>query len=100
MVKKTFERLVLSCLKDITDPLLDPLLFAYREKKEGRQCSQCCTASCITSTPRDVHKILFVDFSLGSDTIIPEILYWKLTQLRVATSTSWWIVHVLTERRQ
>ncbi|KAK3525817.1 hypothetical protein QTP70_010310 [Hemibagrus guttatus] len=33
VVMKSFERLVLSYLKDITDPLLDPLQFIYRANK-------------------------------------------------------------------
>ncbi|KAK3548591.1 hypothetical protein QTP70_014845 [Hemibagrus guttatus] len=33
VVMKSFERLVLSYLKDITDPLLDPLQFAYRANR-------------------------------------------------------------------
>ena len=33
VVMKTFETLVLSHLKDITNPLLDPLQFAYRANR-------------------------------------------------------------------
>ncbi|MGL5102187.1 MAG: reverse transcriptase domain-containing protein, partial [Plesiomonas sp.] len=33
VVMKSFERLVLAYLKDITEPLLDPLQFAYRANR-------------------------------------------------------------------
>ncbi|XP_010787373.1 homeobox protein OTX1 B-like [Notothenia coriiceps] len=38
VVMKSFERLVLSHLKSITDPLLDPLQFAYRANRSVDDC--------------------------------------------------------------
>ncbi|KAI2668905.1 hypothetical protein H4Q32_027217 [Labeo rohita] len=69
VVMKSFERLVLAYLKDITGPLLDPLQFAYRAN------------------------------SSAFNTIIPDILQIKLSQLSVPTSICQWITS-LTDRQQ
>ncbi len=45
-------------------------------------------------------KILFVDFSSAFNTIIPNLLLPKLTQLSVPTSVCQWITSFLTERQQ
>ncbi|KAI2648566.1 RNA-directed DNA polymerase from mobile element jockey [Labeo rohita] len=70
VVMKSFERLVLAYLKDITGPLLDPLQFAYRAN------------------------------SSAFNTIIPDILQNKLSQLSVPTSICQWITSFLTDRQQ
>ncbi|KAL0195121.1 hypothetical protein M9458_008693, partial [Cirrhinus mrigala] len=70
VVIKSFERLVLAYLKDITGPLLDPLQFAYRAN------------------------------SSAFNTIIPDILQIKLSQLSVPTSICQWITSFLTDRQQ
>ncbi|KAI2650804.1 putative RNA-directed DNA polymerase from transposon BS [Labeo rohita] len=70
VVLKLFERLVLSYLKDITGPFLDPLQFAYRAN------------------------------SSAFNTIIPDILQNKLSQLSVPTSICQWITSFLTDRQQ
>ncbi len=52
----------------------------------------------------DLHRpyvrILFVDFSSAFNTIIPDLLLSKLTQLSVATSVCQWITSFLTDRQQ
>ena len=45
-------------------------------------------------------RILFVDFSLAFNTIIPTALQIKLTQLSVPSSSSQWITSFLTDRPQ
>ncbi len=45
-------------------------------------------------------RILFVDFSLAFNTIIPNFLLPKLTQLSVPTSISQWINSFLIDRQQ
>ncbi|KAK3548206.1 hypothetical protein QTP70_005171 [Hemibagrus guttatus] len=67
---KSFERLVLAYLKNITGPLLDPLQFAYRAN------------------------------SSAFNTIIPTLLQTKLTQLSVPSSICQWITSFLTDRHQ
>ncbi|KAK3558997.1 hypothetical protein QTP86_000112 [Hemibagrus guttatus] len=70
VVMKSFERLVLAYLKNITGPLLDPLQFAYRAN------------------------------SSAFNTIIPTLLQTKLTQLSVPSSICQWITSFLTDRHQ
>ncbi|XP_070816873.1 uncharacterized protein [Chaetodon trifascialis] len=70
VVMKSFERLVLSHLKDITDPFLDPL------------------------------QILFVDFNSAFNTIIPTLLQEKLSQLNVPDTTCRLITDFLSDRKQ
>ncbi|KAK3533046.1 hypothetical protein QTP70_006603 [Hemibagrus guttatus] len=104
VVMKSFKRLVLAYLKDITGPLLDPL-----------QTEQTGTYA----------WILFVDFSSTFNTImyckvlfanpllylaiktflililiIPDILLNKLTKFSVPTSICQWITSFLTDRQQ
>ncbi|KAI2649427.1 putative RNA-directed DNA polymerase from transposon BS [Labeo rohita] len=45
-------------------------------------------------------RILFVDFSSAFNTIIPDILQNKLSQLSVPTSICQWITSFLTDRQQ
>ncbi len=45
-------------------------------------------------------RILFVDFSSPFNTVIPDILCSKLTQLTVPAPTCQWITNFLTDRRQ
>ncbi len=45
-------------------------------------------------------RILFVDFSSAVNTIIPNLLLAKLTQLSVPTSVCQWITSFLTDRQQ
>ncbi len=50
--------------------------------------------------PGTYARILFVDFSSAFNTIIPDILQNKLTQLSVPTSICQWITSFLTDRQQ
>ncbi|KAL7840623.1 hypothetical protein AOLI_G00259460 [Acnodon oligacanthus] len=67
---KSFERLVLSHLKNITDPLLDPLQFGYEAN------------------------------SSAFNTITPGQLHNKLLQLSMPSPTCQWITNFLTGREQ
>ncbi|KAK0143009.1 RNA-directed DNA polymerase from mobile element jockey [Merluccius polli] len=88
VVMKSFERLVLSHLKDITDPFLDPLQFAYRANRSH------------LDSAGTYARILCVDFSSAFNTIIPALLQEKLFQLSVPDSTCRWITDVLSDRKQ
>ncbi|XP_061143269.1 uncharacterized protein LOC133159889 [Syngnathus typhle] len=81
---KSFERLVLNHLKDVTGPLLDLLPFAYRANR-----------SVDDAVNMGLHYILH-----RLDTIAPDILQQKLIQLAVPASTCQWITSFLTNRRQ
>ena len=102
VVMKSFERLVLSHLKDITDPLLDPLQFAYRANRSADDAINMGLHYILQhlDTAGTYARILFVDFSSAFNTIVPDILHTKLTQLTVPSSTCQWITNFLTDRKQ
>ncbi|KAL0148948.1 hypothetical protein M9458_055752 [Cirrhinus mrigala] len=102
VVMKSFERLVLAYLKDITGPLLDPLQFAYRANRSVDDAVNVGLHYILQhlDKPGTYARILFVDFSSAFNTIIPDILQIKLSQLSVPTSICQWITNFLTDRQQ
>ncbi len=102
MVMKSLERMVLAHLKDITRPLPDPLQFAYRANRSVDDAVNMGLHYILQhlDKPRNYTRILFVDFSLAFNTIMPDLLSDKLTQLSVATSICQCITSFLTDRQQ
>ncbi len=102
VVMKSFEKLVLAHLKDITGPLLDPLQFAYRANRSVDDAVNMGLQYVLhhLDSPGTYVRILFVDFSSAFNTIIPNHLLPKLTQLSVPTSVCQWITSFLTDRQQ
>ncbi len=102
VVMKSFEKLVLAYLKDITGPLLDPLQFAYRANRSVDDAVNMGLHFILQhlDRPGTYVRILFVDFSSAFNTIIPSLLQPKLTQLSMPTSVCQWITSFLTDRRQ
>ena len=99
VVTKSFERLVLSHLKFITDPLLDPLQFANRSVDHAINTALRFILRHLDSTGTYA-RILFVDFSSAFNNIIPALLQNKLSQLSVPDSTCRWITDFLSDRKQ
>ncbi len=99
---KSFERLVLAHLKASTGPLLDPLQFAYRANRSVDDAVNMGLHFILQhlDRPGTYVRILFVDFSSAFNTIIPDTLQNKLTQLSVPTSVCQWIISFLTDRQQ
>ncbi len=99
---KLFEKLVLAYLKDITGPLLDPLQFAYLANRSVDDAVNMGLHFILQhlDRPGTYVRILFVDFSLAFNTIIPTLIQTKLTQLSVPSSICQWITSFLTERQQ
>ncbi len=99
---KSLERLVLAYLKDITRPLLDPLQFAYRPNRSVDDAVNMGLHYILQhlDKPGNYARILFVDFSSAFNTIMPDLLSDKLTQLSVPTSICQWITSFLTDRQQ
>ena len=66
VVMKVFERLVLAHLKSITDPLLDPLQFAYRANRSVDDAVNMALHYVLEhlDTAGTYARILFVDFSV------------------------------------
>ena len=102
VVMKSFERLVLSHLKDIIGPLLDPLQFAYRANRSADDAVDMGLQYILhhLDYPGTYARILFVDFSSAFNTIVPEILHQKLTQSEVPVTTCQWIISFLIDRQQ
>ncbi|KAL0161486.1 hypothetical protein M9458_045211, partial [Cirrhinus mrigala] len=102
VVMKSFEKLVLAYLKDITGPLLDPLQFAYRANRYVDDAVNMGLHFILQHLDKSgtYVRILFVDFSSAFNTIIPNLLLQKLTQLSVPTSICQWITSFLTDRQQ
>ncbi len=73
VVMKSFEKLVLAHLKDITGPLLDPLQFAYRANRSVDDAVNMGLQYVLQhlNSPGTYVRILFVDFSSAFNTIIP-----------------------------
>ncbi len=102
VVMKSLERLVLAYLKDITRPLLDPLQFAYRANRSVDDAVNMGLHYILQHLDKSGNyaRILFVDFSSAFNTIMPDLLSDKLTQLSVPTSICQWITSFLTDRQQ
>ncbi|KAL6098730.1 uncharacterized protein ACO6RY_17807 [Pungitius sinensis] len=82
---KSFERLVLSHLRTLTNPLLDPLQFAYRANMSVDDAVNMALHFILQhlDSPGTYGRILFVHFSSAFNTIIPSLLQDKLSQLHV-----------------
>ncbi len=83
------------------NPLLDPLQFAYRANRAVDDAVNMGLHYGLQHLDRPgTYEILFVDFSLAFNTIIPNLLLPKLTQLSVPTSVCQWITSFLTDKQQ
>ncbi len=102
VVMKSFERLVLAYLKDITGPLLDPLQFAYRANRSVDNIVKMGLHYILQHLDKlgKYTRILFVDSSSPFNTVMPDLLSDKLTELSVPTSIFQWITSFLTDRQQ
>ncbi len=96
---KSFERLVLAYLKASIGPLLDPLQFAYRANRSVDDAVNMGLHFILQhlDRPGTYVRILFVDFSSAINTIIPDTLQNKLTQLSVHLRLS--VDHQLPDRQ-
>ncbi len=102
VVMKSFEKLVLAHLKDITGPSLDPLQFACRANRSVDDAVNMGLHYVLQhlDRPGAYVRILFVDFNSDFNTIIPNLLLPKLTQLSMPTSICQWINSILKDRQQ
>ncbi len=85
----------------ITGPLLDPLQFAYRATRSMDDAVNMGLHYVLQhlDRPGTYVRILFVDFSWAFNTIIPNRLLPKLTQLSVPTSICQWITSFPTDKQ-
>ncbi len=84
-----------------TRPLLDPLQFAYRANRSVDDAVSMGLHYILQhfDKPGNYARI-FVDFSSAFNTIMPDLLSDKLTQLSVPTSICQWITSFLRDRQQ
>ncbi|KAL0147005.1 hypothetical protein M9458_057529 [Cirrhinus mrigala] len=96
---KSFEKLVLAYLRNITGPLLDPLQFAYRANRSVDDAVNMGLHFILQHLDKTGNyvRILFVDLSSAFNTIIPTLLQSKLAQLSVPNSICQWISSFLTD---
>ncbi len=103
VVMKSFEKLVLTHLKDITGNLAGSSSVCLQMKKRYVNDAVNMSLHYVLQhldRPGAYVRILFVDFSSVINTIIPYLLLYKLTQLSVPTSICQWINSFLTDRQQ
>ena len=99
---KCFEKLVRSHINSVLPPDLDPYQFAYRANRSTEDA----IATALHSTLNHLEKkgsyarLLFVDYSSAFNTIIPDRLVSKLSELGVSSSICLWIKNFLTDRPQ
>ncbi len=77
---KSFEKLVLAYLKDITGPLLDPLQFAYRENRSMDDAVNMGLHFILQHTDKSgtYVRILFVDFVSLALSVSGSPTFWKI----------------------
>ncbi|XP_016326974.1 uncharacterized protein LOC107676803 [Sinocyclocheilus anshuiensis] len=91
------------CPHDITGHLLDPQQFAYRANRSVDDAVNMGLNYILQhlDRPGSHVRILFVNFSSAAfNTVIPNLLLSKLTQLSIPTSVCQWITSFLTDRQQ
>ena len=99
---KCFEKLVRAHITSILPPDLDPYQFAYRANRSTEDA----IATALHSTLNHLEqkgtyaRLLFVDYSSAFNTIIPDRLVSKLSELGVSSSICQWIKNFLTDRPQ
>ncbi len=89
-------------LKDTTRPLMNSLQFAYRANRSVNNAVNMGLHfnPQYLDRPGTYVRILFVDFSSAFNSIIPDTLQNKMTQLSVPTSVCQWITSFPTDRQQ
>lgn len=87
VVMKSFERLVLAHLNNIADTLPNPLQFAYWAKWD------CATSWNTLTVQGHMWDFLFMDIKLPFNSIIPDILCSKVSQLTLPDPIWQWITN-------
>ena len=102
VVIKVLERLVLDYLMECTGPLCGPCQFAYQANRSVENAIALGLHHALQHLehPNCQARVLFLDFSSASNTIIPHKLLAKLLRLNVHPSTGYWILDFLLDRQQ
>jgi hypothetical protein len=101
-VMKSMERLVLKRLLVQVKDRMDPLQFAYKEKRGVEDACSLLIHSVAQhlEKPKNYARILFVDFSSAFNTMRPSALLQKLGAMGVQTPLCQWILSYLRHRPQ
>ena len=102
VVMKVFEHIMLRYLKSSTAGLLDPHQFVYQTNRSADDAVALDLHYVMKhlEQPSTYARILFVDFSLAFNTIIPVKLFDKLVSLNVHPAICHWTLNFLLHRPQ
>ena len=102
IVFKCFEKLVLKELVKEVKEHLDPLQFAYKEKRNTEDALLFLLDNIYSHLDigKSFVRVLFVDFSSAFNTIQPHLMFQKLNNLHINPFLSSWIFEFLTQRTQ
>jgi len=103
LVMKAMERNIKDYITKVSNPMMDPLQFAYRVGR-GVDDAKILILDNIhkhLETPNSLARILFADFSSAFNTMWPHILAEKLiNRFRLSHQLILWIIDFLTNRTQ
>ena len=99
---KTFERVVMSHIKNSINITSDCHQYAYRQNRSTADAVSAVIHQAFThlETSNSYVRLLFLDFSSAFNTIIPQTLVNKLSALGLSSSLCNWILDFLTHRPQ
>ncbi|KAK5923138.1 hypothetical protein CgunFtcFv8_000135 [Champsocephalus gunnari] len=99
---KCIERLVMKQNKSNLPRSLDPFQFAYRAKRSTEDAISTADHPALThlDTNNSYVRMLFINFSSAFNTIIPQQLVCKLTNLGLSPFLCNWLLDFLTARPQ
>ncbi len=102
IIMKCFERLVLHHLKTCLPSTFDNHQFAYRANRSTEDAIAIVLHNALSHLEHQESyvRMLFIDYSSAFNTIIPDILFSKLTDLGFPLLTCTWIRNFLIDRPQ
>uniref|UniRef100_A0A670JPL4 Reverse transcriptase domain-containing protein n=1 Tax=Podarcis muralis TaxID=64176 RepID=A0A670JPL4_PODMU len=102
VVMKCFERLVLDHIKAGLPSTLDPFQFAYRRNRSTDDAISIAVHTVLSHLERQgtYARLLFVDYSSAFNTILPDRLFLRMTNLGIHQKICLWVRNFLTDRPQ
>lgn len=102
IITKCFEKLIRAHIISILPPGFDPHQFAYRANRSTDDAIATALHSTLSHLEQrgSYARLLFVDYSSAFNTIIPERLVIRLSDLGLSSSMCSWIMDFLSDRPQ
>lgn len=99
---KCFERVVLGRIKTALPNNLDPHQFAYSVNKSTEDAIAFALHGALSHLeyPDNYVRMLFIDYSLAFNTVIPDLLVAKMLKLKLPGSFCLWTRDFLVNRPQ